>query len=60
EIVLPIGEKDSILGIFFIGSKSNNKAYSQEDINAFQDFRTTITPILVNMIFYKKGIEGIK
>ncbi|MBU0732404.1 hypothetical protein KKC88_06015 [Patescibacteria group bacterium] len=59
-VVLPIGDRDHIMGFFFIGPKENNDAYSKEDIDALIDFKTIVSPILLNLILYSKGIEGIQ
>lgn len=53
EIVIPIGTRDRILGIFLIGPKPGSNLYSEEDVVALEQFRRAAAPILSNLITYR-------
>lgn len=58
--VVPIGEKDSVIGLFLLGNKLDNEVYTKEDIDTLYDFRKDYTPILANVIMYKEAVERIE
>lgn len=53
EVVIPIGQRDHIMGILCIGAKISGQLYSDEDIKALTDFRSITSPVLSNAIRYR-------
>lgn len=57
---MPIGDRDNIMAFFFIGPKQDQSPYNREDIDNIIDFQAISSPMLVNTIMYKHGVENIQ
>jgi len=58
-LLLPIGEKGELIGMFFFGKKEDNEAFTADNIDYLPKMQLQITNAIVNALLYKKAVERI-
>ncbi|MFH1456644.1 MAG: histidine kinase N-terminal 7TM domain-containing protein [Patescibacteria group bacterium] len=59
-LAVPIGEKNEIMGVFFIINKDKKAPYNKEEVDLINEFKLNCSPLLISVVMYKMGVEGTK
>ncbi|MFH1457198.1 MAG: histidine kinase N-terminal 7TM domain-containing protein [Patescibacteria group bacterium] len=58
--IIPIGDKNEIMVIFLVTDKDRKSPFNKEEVDMMNQFKINCSPLLMSMVMYKLGVEGIK
>jgi len=58
-LVWPIGEKEELIGAFFLGQKVNREAFTSNNIRYLSNIQLQMTEAVANALLYKQAVERI-